>query len=471
MQASPIILGAGPAGLGAAYTLTQHGLPVVVLERQSKVGGLARTTTFAGHKFDVGPHRFYTKNAAIQQLWKDTLGDEFIPVPRLTRIYYNNKFFFYPLKPGNAILGLGLVEMVRILSSYLAQRLKRSTTGAISFEEWVTRKFGSRLYQIFFKTYTEKVWGIPCHEIGADWAAQRIKGLDLTKAILNAFSGKHTTKSLISTFWYPKQGAGQMYEALSQRIEAAGGTVQVADAVLAIEHAHGLVQAVRTKSGARYQVSSQLLASLPITQIAQILDPTPPVAVRTAAQTLKFRDHITVNLVVNRDDLFPDNWIYIHSAEVRCARIANYRNFSEAMCQPGQSGISVEYFAFDGDDLWTMSDQTLLELATHELAVLELVSSKNIGPGYVERQKDSYPAYYAGYEREFSILRDYLSGFENLILIGRAGMYKYNNMDHALLTGMMAAENCLGAAHNLWDVNAEDDYLETIELSKQLSHA
>ena len=464
-----VIIGAGPAGLGAAYELAKRGVTCTVFDKNNQVGGLARTFEYKGFRFDVGPHRFYTKNDEVNRFWHEILGKDFIPVKRLTRIYYRGKFFQYPIQPLDAFLKLGLFTSTTVALSYLKGGLFRSKEEPKNFEEWMIRNFGKKLYEIFFKTYTEKVWGIPCRELGPEWANQRIKNLNLWEAVKNAlWSGGHSrAKSLIEQFHYPHTGAGMLYERMKEIIEGRGSRVHLGTTVKKIHHRNGTITGLEAAAPekSREVPVSYLFSSAPITFFVQHLHPKPPVRVLEAAAQLYYRDHITVNLVINRNNLFPDQWIYIHDPAVRMARVANYVNFSSAMSPtPHKTPLSVEYFAFaDKDDLWEMNDKALIDLALRELTAAGLITRRDTtgADGFVVREKDSYPTYYTGHKAQFDILKEYASRFTNLQLIGRAGMYKYNNQDHALLTGFLAARNFLGEKNDIWSVNAEDEYLET----------
>lgn len=461
-----IILGAGPAGLAAGLELTKHNVAVELIEKNNRVGGLARTIPYKGNYFDLGPHRFFSKSNRIDKLWQDLLGDKFIRVPRLTRICYKHKFFYYPLKPFNALFNLGIWDTLVALFSFVKAKLTPHKHPR-SFEEFITRQFGKKLFQVFFKTYTEKVWGIPCSQIAAEWASQRIKGLSLTEAILNAVFGQREqgkVKSLIEEFHYPVHGAGMMYEAMREVIESKGGIIHFNSEVIEIERQGSTInKVVFQRDGQRLESTGEYyISSIPITELLLKLKPAPPQAVINAAQKLYYRDHITVNLIIPEADIFPDNWIYIHSPEVKVARIANYGNFSKAMVSnKNTSAISLEYFCFATDEIWSKTDAELLKLAIEEMKALKLLKSDGPIDGFVVRERNAYPMYYIGYQHYLDILKDYLSQFTNLQIIGRGGLYKYNNQDHSISTGLYAARNCLGGNYDIWQVNIDAEYLET----------
>ncbi|MBI4279285.1 MAG: FAD-dependent oxidoreductase [Armatimonadetes bacterium] len=464
-----VVIGAGPAGLCAALELARHGLAAVVLDRNDRVGGLARTIWYRGYGFDVGPHRFYTKSREIARLWKEILGDDLREVPRLTRIYYNGRFFHYPLKPLDVIFGLGPVTTLRAILSHAVERARPHRDEPANFEEWAVRQFGRVLYTIFFKAYTEKVWGIPCREIGREWAGQRIRAFNLTDVILNAFGlkrrGARVVKSLVDRFYYPRLGAGQMHEAVAKRIRAAGGEILLNTPVTGLETAGDRIAAVRCGVGGERRIpAAHVFASAPITALARALVPPPPPAIAAAAAALRYRTHITVNLIAKGDRLFPDNWIYIHSPAVKIVRVANYNNFSRDMvAKPGTSALSVEYFCAEGDELWRVDDAGLVALAADEMERVGLLPRSWVLDGFVVREPDSYPMFYLGHQAQFRALYDHLVRYRNLTLMGRAALYRYHSQDHAMLTGLYAARNFLGlSAVDLFSVDSDPNYFEEV---------
>jgi protoporphyrinogen oxidase len=460
-----IVIGGGPAGLTAAYELSRSGVRSIVLEADDTVGGLARTVNYKGYLFDIGGHRFFTKWDEVQKIWQEVLGDSFKERSRLSRIYYRNKFFFYPLRPANALAGLGLWESVRILSSYVHAHLSPESTEE-TFEQWVTKRFGKRLYEIFFKTYTEKVWGIPCTEIRAEWAAQRIKSLSLGAAVRQAVFRKNTSsiKSLIDRFHYPDYGPGQMWESLAQKLHTDGSHVALQSPVVRVRHkAKRVTQVVvRNNEGTTEYEGTDFISSMPIRNLIAALDPEPNEKVRTAAASLKYRDFLIVSLILRRRHVMSDNWIYIHDPKVRVGRIQNFKNWSPSMVpDPSMTCLGMEYFVTENDDFWKSADQELIEIAKRELAYLGLASPEEIEDGTVVRVPKAYPVYDSRWAEHVSTIRRYLeANFENLQLIGRNGMHKYNNQDHSMMTALYAARNILGANYDLWAVNNEPEYHE-----------
>ncbi len=460
-----IIIGGGPAGLTAAYQLTKAGIASVVLEKDRVVGGISRTATHNGYRFDIGGHRFFTKVPAVEAMWREVLGDaDFLRRQRLSRIYYNKRFFHYPLRPANALLGLGLWNSALILASYLKAQLFPQQP-EVTFEQWVSNRFGERLYRTFFKTYTEKVWGIPCDQISAEWAAQRIKGLSLLSALKNALlqqqapDKSRVIKTLIDAFDYPRLGPGQMWEAVAARVPE----VRLGAEVKTIHWSGNRVEAVETANGQRVD-GSHFISSMPLRELILRLSPAAPSDVRAAAEGLKYRDFLTVALIVNRAEVFPDNWIYIHDPEVRMGRIQNFKNWSPDMVpDPNTTCLGLEYFCFAGDGLWTMRDEELIALGKREIEMLGLARAAEVVDGSVVRMPKAYPVYDANYSEHLRVVRAFLGGLTNLQVVGRNGMHRYNNQDHSMLTAMLAVENILGARHDLWSVNDEREYIEEIK--------
>ncbi|MDB9372528.1 NAD(P)/FAD-dependent oxidoreductase [Nodularia sphaerocarpa] len=460
---SVVIIGAGPAGLTSAHQLVKQGIQPIVLEQADRVGGISRTETYKGYRFDIGGHRFYTKVGEIQQIWIEILGNNFLKVPRLSRIYYNGNFFNYPLELSNALSNLGIVNSFLMLFSYFQAKILPHPVEE-SFEEWVCNRFGKRLYQTFFKTYTEKVWGIPCTEIRADWAAQRIQGMSLKKAIVDSLVKNNQTKSLIKEFYYPELGPGMMWEKCQEIITNKGGTVHLDTKVNQIYHQDNRIQKITVQQESKtFDLQADyFISSMPVTALILRLYPPAPAPVLQAARSLKYRDFLIVALIIDHADLFPDNWIYIHSPEFKVGRIQNFKNWSPAMVpDSSKTCLGMEYFCSEGDEIWSMSDNDLIKLASQEIVALSLLSKINKSEdATVIRQKKAYPIYDQEYRQHLQVIQDYLKIFDNLQTIGRNGMYRYNNQDHSMLTGLLAAKNILGENHNLWEVNTEHSYYE-----------
>jgi protoporphyrinogen oxidase/predicted dehydrogenase len=461
------ILGGGPAGLTAAYTLGRRGRPGVVFEADGQVGGIAKTIEFNGYRFDLGGHRFFTKLEPVQRLWEEMLGDEFLTRPRLSRIYYDGKYFAYPLTAKDVVGRLGLLESTRCALSYLWAARHRGLE-ADTFEQWVTARFGRRLYDAFFRSYTEKLWGIPGSEIRSLWAAQRIKNFSLGKAILTmlGLQREHVT-TLIEEFQYPRLGPGQMWEEFAARVREDGIGMQLQHRCVSITHADRRVRsvAVRRNGDVYEHAVDGVVSSIALRDLIQCLDPPPPPEVRAAARTLRYRDLVLVALMTTEAEPFPDNWIYLHDPETRAGRVQNYGAWSAGMVRPGTTCLGVEYFCFEGDDVWQMSDEHAVSLATQELARIGLIDPSKVIDGVKVLVPKAYPMYDSKYEAAVATVRAYLEQFENLQTCGRNGLHRYNNQDHSMLTAMLATLNLVdGEQHDVWSVNTEAEYLEEGEL-------
>jgi protoporphyrinogen oxidase len=471
-ERSTVIIGAGPAGLTAGYLLSKEHVPVTVLEGDpTYVGGIARTASYKGYHFDIGGHRFFSKSREVEDLWTELLPEDMLTRPRSSRIFYGGKFYSYPLKPFEALTQLGVVETARCIASYVGARL-RPVASPRNFEEWVSNQFGERLYRIFFKTYTEKVWGMPCSEISADWAAQRIKGLSLFSAIFNAIrpkrSGGEVIKTLIDSFRYPRKGPGMMWEACAARITEMGNTVKMGCRVTGCSYdASRKVWTVtyRDVEGGTHQIeAAHVISSAPIRELANSISPRLPESVVGAANALKYRDFLTVVLILDDKDAFDDNWIYIHEPGVRVGRIQNFRSWSPEMVpQSGKVCYGLEYFCFEGDGLWNMTDRELVDLGARELAQIGLGRVEQVSDGCVVRQPKAYPVYDDSYAAYVDTIRGELRAhFPILHLIGRNGMHKYNNQDHAMMTAMLCAKNIVAGreVYDVWQVNQDAEYHE-----------
>jgi protoporphyrinogen oxidase len=462
-QKTMLVLGGGPAGLTAGYLLGKEGYRPIVVEADEQVGGLAKTVERDGYRFDLGGHRFFTKAPEVNELWDEIMGDEFLLRPRMSRIYWNNRYLDYPLRGPDVIKKLGAIELIRCTASYARAAAKRNKVDN-SLEDWVTNRFGRRLFELFFKTYNEKVWGAPASEIRAEWAAQRIKGLSFFSAARAAFLGNkgNKVKSLISEFNYPRYGPGQMWEKMADAIVEQGGEVRLEAPVERIELVGSRVVEVEA-GGELYELPDTVISSLPLREVVEMVHPHAPREVLDAARGLRYRDFLTVALVVDGEDLFPDNWIYIHEPKVQVGRIQNYRSWSPWMVpDPSKACVGLEYFCFAGDELWTMSDDELVELAATELEALGLSTRAKVDRGFVTRVPKAYPIYDSNYDGRVQTIRAWLDGIENFQQVGRNGLHRYNNSDHSMLTAMRAVENALyGAGHDIWAVNAESVYHET----------
>jgi protoporphyrinogen oxidase len=462
-----VIMGAGPAGLTAAWELINAGQDVVVWESDPiYVGGISRTVQANGFRFDIGGHRFFTKSPEVNEVWRQIMPDDFIDCPRLSRIYYKGKFFNYPLEAMDSFLKLGPVTTVLCVLSYLKARLK-PIKPETTLAQWVTNRFGEKLYKTFFKTYTEKVWGISCDEINADWAAQRIKGLSLREAIISAFKGKKaapTAKTLIRNFFYPRLGPGQMWETAANKIMEKGGKVLLDRKVQTIHWDEtGVTHITGTNQQGEFfqQEGSNFISSIPLRELMLSLDPPPPKDVVAAAKALRYRDFLTVCLVVNRANVFPDTWIYIHDPSVKVGRVQNFKNWSMAMVpDPKLTSLGMEYFCFEGDNLWTATDYDLAQLAIREAVQIGLIKQGEVQDAFVVRMPKAYPIYDQEYQKHLKTIKEWVCQFANLQPVGRNGMHHYNNQDHSMMTAILAARNVQGASYDCWKVNTDAEYHE-----------
>ncbi|MDQ2754527.1 MAG: NAD(P)/FAD-dependent oxidoreductase [Actinomycetota bacterium] len=464
-----VIVGAGPAGLTAAYELVRAGKTPTVLEADDVVGGISRTVERDGWRFDIGGHRFFTKVQPVEEFWHEVLPDEdFMLRPRKSRIFYQGKFYDYPLKGMNALRNLGVLEAIRCVLSYGWARV-RPPKDQDMYEGWLVARFGWRLYRHFFKTYTEKVWGHPASEMPADWAAQRIKNLSLGSAIVNALLPKRNQKeitSLIEEFQYPKLGPGMMWERCREQVEAAGTKVAMRTWVTKVRHADGQAVAVVAESegGQTEYPCSAIISSMPLSDLVRAMDPPAATEVRRAADDLYYRDFLTVALVVPADQVpWDDNWIYIHDTIVKTMRIQNFGSWSPHLVKDGRNVLGLEYTVEEGDESWSAPDEVLIEQGKTELGRLGLVEPADVEAGYVVRMPKAYPYYDVDYHRNVETIRGWLGAHAgNVYPVGRNGMHRYNNQDHSMYTAMLTVENLLGASHDVWSVNVEEEYHEQL---------
>jgi protoporphyrinogen oxidase len=475
MTKSVIVIGAGPAGLTAGYLLAKAKVPVVVIEADPKyVGGISRTVEYKGFHFDIGGHRFFSKSQEVEDFWTEILSEDLLVRNRLSHIYYGKKFFSYPLKPFEALLQLGLWRSMLCALSFIKARLLPIRDPA-TFEDWVSNQFGRRLFNIFFKTYTEKVWGIHCKEISADWAAQRIKDLSLWSVIWSALPFRQKSrnprkmiKTLIHSFRYPRKGPGMMWEACTRKMQVLGGRLvmgyRVMDCRWNPQTALWSVSACDAEGRTQTFEGSDLISSAPLRELMAGLSPTPSAAALCAAKSLRYRDFLVVGLIVKGPMLFNDNWIYIHEPALKVGRIQNFKAWSPEMVpDPSYIGYGMEYFCFEGDGLWAMSDEDLITLASSELRQIGASSQLDIQDGCVIRQRKAYPIYDTNYLEHVAAIREEIdAAYPTLHVVGRNGMHKYNNQDHAMMTAMLTVRNILAGKRlwNPWAINQDAEYLE-----------
>lgn len=461
------IIGAGPAGMTAAYELSKKLKDVDVFEASSSVGGMAKTIELWNQKVDIGPHRFFSNDTRVNELWLEVVGNDYEMVDRLTRIYYNKKFFHYPIKAVNALTNMGIFKAAACMFYYGLEKIS-PTKDTSTFEGWVTNRFGKKLYQIFFKTYTEKLWGIPCNVLDADFAAQRIKKFSLGEAIKTALfgnSGKH--KTLVDQFAYPHSGTGMVYERMSESVKSKGGNVFLKSPVKKVITKNGAACALELEDGTIKEYD-HIISSMPLSLMVSRL-PEVPENIKKAATSLKFRNTIIVYLNVQAKNLFPDNWLYVHSNDLEMGRLTNFRNWVPELYGKEESTIcALEYWCYDEDEIWTRDENKLIELGKKELQKTGLIGKADITEGFVYKIPKCYPVYSTGYKETLKPVEDYLSSVKNLHVIGRYGAFKYNNQDHSILMGKLAAENILeNKKHNLWEINTDyEDYQEASVITK-----
>ena len=463
------IIGAGPAGLTAAYLLGKAGIATTVFEKDAYyVGGISRTENYKGFHFDIGGHRFFSKSKEVEDFWTEILGDDLLERPRSSRIYYNKKFFSYPLAAFEALQKLGIVESALCMFSYLQAKIN-PVKNPTNFEDWVSNQFGKRLFNIFFKTYTEKVWGISCKEISADWAAQRIKGLSLSSAIKHAFIKPNTEnksgviKTLIDSFRYPAKGPGMMWETCRDKCLKMGVEILMHHDVSGLSFENNLWTIGFHNQPAQFNFD-YVLSSAAIKDLLPFLQPTLPAVAQKAALALSYRDFLTVVLITKDKDSFNDNWIYIHDPSVKVGRIQNFKSWSPFMVpDDSMACYGLEYFCFEGDGMWQSSNETLIELAKKEMQQIGLIDAANVVDGYVVRQAKAYPVYDQLYKEHINQIRAALKNYTGLYLVGRNGMHKYNNQDHSMMTAMLAAKNIIAGneLYDVWNVNQDAEYHES----------
>ena len=462
-----IIIGAGPAGLSAAHELSKFEKKILIIEKKPQVGGLAETKVFGSYRYDIGPHRFFTKNDEVNDLFLKVLGDDAVEVSRKTRILFKNRYFNYPLTPLNALFGLGIFESFSILISYIFARTKNylKISKITNFEEWVVDRFGKKLFTNFFKNYTEKVWGIDCTDIGSDWAAQRIKGLSLSTAIKFALfpNSKKRPKTLVDKFYYPRLGAGMLWEKFEQQIIMKNIAITKEKVVTKVSTTkNGFIVSFKDSEGnENSEETKNVFFSNPLLEFIEIFDGNVPQNVIDSANSLNYRNHISVHISVDKK-LFDDNWIYIHSPDVKMARIADFSNFSKEMASAGHHPLTLEYFCFENDEIWNKDNDQIIEYGLRELRSI-FDNKFNVVHTAVSRSAKAYPVIKTGYQEHIDIIKEWLSSVSNLTAIGRSGMFKYNNQDHAMATGMYAARNLMGIGNfDPWEVNVDGQYHEEV---------
>ena len=462
-----VIIGAGPAGLTAAYELADSDKKVIILEKKSQVGGLAETKVFGNYRYDIGPHRFFTKNKEVYELFLKMLGKDAVEVNRKTRILFKNSYFDYPLTPLNALFGLGIGESIVIGFSYIFARIKSylKISKINNFEDWVVDRFGKKLFKNFFKNYTEKVWGVDCKDIGSDWAAQRIKGLSLSTAIKFALfpNSKKRPKTLVDKFYYPRLGAGMLWEKFEDYVKNQGVEVAKNKKVTGVSNnGNNFKVTIEDDLGNQTSIDTKnIFFSNPLLEFIDIYDNDVPESVINSAKSLNYRNHISVHVTIDKK-LFDDNWIYIHSPNLNMARIADFTNFSDDMSEEGKYPLTLEYFCFEEDEIWNKNNSDIIDFALKELRNI-FDEEFNVVHSEVSRNAKAYPVIKTGYQEHIDVIKNWLAGLHNITAIGRSGMFKYNNQDHAMATGLYAARTLLGQGNfDPWEVNVDGEYHEEL---------
>jgi protoporphyrinogen oxidase len=521
-QRTAIIIGAGPAGLTAAYELLREtDVRPIVFEQDDDVGGLSRTVNYKGNRMDIGGHRFFSRSDRVMEWWQhilplqagdgaevevsyrnrsrsvrtengaDPSADERVMLvrPRISRIFFQRKFFAYPITLSlDTLSNLGPVQTVKIGLSYLRIRLKPRREER-SLEDFFINRFGMELYRTFFKDYTEKVWGVPCDQIKPEFGAQRVKGLSITAVLMHAakslfrrddsIAQKGSETSLIERFLYPKYGPGQMWQEVARLVEQRGGEIRMGRRAVRIRSEGDRVVGVDFENRATGAIESVdgdfVFSTMPVRELVAGMGDVVPRDVRRVSDGLIYRDFITVGLLLRKlkvkgenrdgmpDGLIPDNWIYIQERDVKIGRLQVFNNWSPWLVRdPDTVWLGLEYFCDEGDELWRLSDPDFVELAKGELAKMDLIDPADVLDQVVIRVPKTYPAYFGTYD-EFDVIRRFTDGFRNLFLIGRNGMHRYNNQDHSMLTAMTAVENLrdgVASKENIWAVNTEEEYHE-----------
>ena len=461
------MLGGGIAGLSAGYVLSRAGIDLVVCEKDAVVGGLSRTIVHDGYRFDLGGHRFFTKDPELEAFVKELMGVEFIVAPRSSKIYFRGKYFDYPLKPFNALFGMGIAATLEIITDYVTERIKNLVRKPriVSLEDWVVNRFGHRMFELYFKEYSEKVWGLRCDRISEEWVAQRIKGLSLWVAIKEALrkSSDQKIATLVEKFLYPELGIGRIPERLRDEINKANA-VLTNTRVTGIRHDGSRIEVVEAlgPDGEMHFRAEEFISSIPVTSLVRMLHPRPPEHVLEAAGKLRYRDTIIVAVMVDKERVTDLTWIYVPERRIPFGRIHEPKNWSPKMAPPGKTILVTEYFCFADDETWQIPDQELAQTTVKYLEELGFVDRDEVLDTCVVRVKKAYPLLEVGYQESYSEITSYLNRFSNLQVIGRTGMFRYHNMDHAIDTGIKAAENILGRSHNIHKINSSKEYLEEV---------
>jgi len=459
-----VILGAGPAGMSCAYELSRAKKSFVLIEKDTQVGGLSKTLEFDGFKTDIGPHRFFSQNQYLYDLIHDLLGKKWIKVNRLTRFYINGKFFLYPIDLKNALSNVGIFKGIKIFYDYATEKLKNSIKRKkiVSFEDQVISDFGRSLAELNMLNYTEKVWGMPCSEISPDWSKQRIKGLSVKEVIKKSlFKSRGGPKTLVDQFYYPESGTSLIYDTMKERIlKDDFGKLKLNTQPIQIIHDDQRINQIITNTNENIEVEN-LVSTIPITNFINIFNPQPPKKILNSAKKLKFRSHVSLFITINKNRIFPDQWIYFPDKKIPFGRIMEPKNFSNKMSPKGKTSLLIEFFCWEGDKIWNANEKELLELSMVWLEKIGFVRKNKIIKCFVHKEKYAYPVYDLNYKKNLEKIKKYFNIFENLQLIGRSGSFRYNNQDHAIEMGILAARNIIeGKKYDIDEVGSQQEYFE-----------
>ncbi len=466
-----VVMGAGPGGLCSAYVLSKAHRPTMVLEKAPFVGGLARTikrqTEHGEFKFDIGGHRWFTKNDELNDLFREVVAEELLWVNRISRIYFDGRYVDYPLKISNALKAIGPITSARAVADYGRTRVTHriKPVKIESMEDAYVDQFGPTLYKLFFQRYSEKVWGLPCDQMSGDWVSQRSKGMSLMTAVKDAvIPSKGKVVSLIDEFMYPRDGFGRFSERMADGITQMGNQIRLGTGVEKVHREGNRVTGltVSTDAGTEFVEGDNFISSIPLTVLAQIMEPAAPAEVIEAAKKLTFRNIITVNLMLKKRQVTPDTWLYVHDRNILFGRFHEPKNWSPAMVPSDEyTSLVVEYFCSFGDHIWNMTEEQLVEQTVkHLIDDMGFITRDEVIDGFIIRAPRAYPSYVIGYEEPLAKIKAFIDGFENLQIIGRYGTFRYNNTDHSIETGLLAAKNILGEHHDLDQVNADKEYHE-----------
>jgi protoporphyrinogen oxidase len=467
-----VILGAGPGGLAAGHRLSEHGIHPIVLEKLDYVAGLCHTLIKGDFRFDIGGHRWFTKNDELNRWFIHLMRDEIVKVNRVSRIYFEGKYFSYPISIKNVVKNAGVFSSSYAVISYLIAQAKGLTRDDApqNMEDAYVKQFGRKLYEMFFKNYSEKVWGTSCREISADWVEQRTKGLSIFTALRDALAGSTgKVASLVEEFMYPRHGYGTISERMAEDIVAAGGKVLLNHKVVSVVHENSKVVAVSyedCEGNSKVMDADAVISSIPLTLLARNMTPPPPDAIIAATKKLRFRDLITVNVMLNREQVTKDTWLYIHDSKIPFARLHEPKNWSREMAPVGKTSIVAEVFCSIGDPVWSLPDEEICErVIDHLVHTLGFIEKEEVIGSFAFRAPQAYPIYDMEYQMNLQKIKDFIAKIEGLQIIGRGGTFRYNNSDHSIETGLMAAENLLGASYRIDSVNEAKEYLEEKRVS------